>query len=109
MMQLAMDHEATEMHCLKSTNGCLSCDCPAHELDDCSGHARMPMLVETVIQKIEKASGKYLNADGTIRDGCIGKVHEWEKKHKIKLQWNRWFDVSRAFFLIRVRIVSVCP
>ena len=28
MLCLALDHEATELHCLKAANGCLSCDCP---------------------------------------------------------------------------------
>ena len=94
LMCLSMDHEATERHCLKAANGCLSCDCSWEELDDCSDQFREPMLVEGVIIEIEKAAAEFLNDDGTIKDGCIKKVEDWEKLHKIKLQWNNWFDVS---------------
>ena len=96
---LAMDHEGTEKHCLKAANGCLSCDCQANEFADCSGRSRTPMLVEDVIRKLRKvkeASADFLNPDGTIKVGCIGKVQDWGKEHKIKLQWNNWWDVSVA-------------
>jgi len=96
MMSIAMDHKATEQHCLKAANGCLSCDCPMDEFDDCSDRYRAPMLVEGVIMKIEEAAAEYLNPDGTIKPGCIGKVNDWEKENKIKLFWNSWFDVSGA-------------
>jgi hypothetical protein len=95
---LAMDHEATEKHCLKAANGCLSCDCPPNEFADCSGRSRTPMLVEDVIRKVQEAAAELLNPDGTIKGGCIGKVQDWEKEHKIKLQWNNWWDVSFAQF-----------
>ena len=94
VMCLAMDHEATEKHCLKAANGCLSCGCPPDEFADFSGHARAPMLVEDVIRRIEAASADLLNPDGTIKDRCKGRVADWEREHKIKLQWNNWFDVS---------------
>ena len=32
MLCLALDHEATELYCLKAASGCLSCDCPYQEL-----------------------------------------------------------------------------
>ena len=31
MLCLALDHEETELHCLKAANGCLSCECPENE------------------------------------------------------------------------------
>ena len=96
LMCLAMDHEGTEKHCLKAANGCLSCDCPPEEFADCSGRSRTPMLVEDVIRKVEEASARYLNPDGTIKVGCIGRVQSWEKENKIKLRWNNWWDVSLA-------------
>jgi hypothetical protein len=34
MLFMAMDHEATERHCLKAAVGCLSCDCPENEVAD---------------------------------------------------------------------------
>ena len=56
------------------------------------------MLVEDVIRKVQDAAADFLNPDGTIKVGCIGRVQEWEKEHKIKLQWNNWWDVSFAQF-----------
>ena len=99
MLCLALDHEATELHCLKATNGCLSCDCPEQEFASWTRSSGVPRLVEDVIRKIEEASAELLNPDGTIRDGCIGRVQEWEKENRIKLHWNNWFDVSTRFFL----------
>ena len=32
MLCLALDHEETELHCLKAANGCLSSDCPKMSL-----------------------------------------------------------------------------
>ena len=94
MMCLIMDHDETERHCLKAANGCLSCRCSHDELADCSCDSRPPMLVEGVIREIEEAAAEYLDENGKIKAGCIGAVEEWEKKHKIKLYWNNWFDVS---------------
>ena len=96
LMCLAMDHEATEKHCLKAHNGCLSCGCPADEFADFSGCARPAMLVEATIQAIEQAAAELLNPDGSIKAGCVGRVERWEREHKIKLYWNNWFDVSFA-------------
>jgi hypothetical protein len=56
MLFLAMDHEATEQHCLKAANGCLSCDCPEHEFSDWTRGPGSPMLVENVIRKIQDAA-----------------------------------------------------
>ena len=97
LMCLAMDHEGTEKHCLKAHNGCLCCGCPWEEYADCSGRPRPPMLVCEIMRKIEQASAELLNRDGSIQQGKIGKVDEWEKMHKIKLHWNNWFDVSFKF------------
>jgi len=96
LMCLAMDHEGTEKHCLKAHNGCLCCGCPWEEYADCSGRPRPPMLVGEIMRKIEDASARLLNRDGSIQQGKIGQVDEWEKMHKIKLHWNNWFDVSFA-------------
>ena len=53
MMCLALDHEATELHCLKAANGCLSCDCPHQEFAPWTRSAGAPRLVESVIRKID--------------------------------------------------------
>ena len=108
MMSLAMDHKATEQHCLKAANGCLSCDCPMEEFDDCSDRYRAPMLVEAVIMKIEHAAADYLNPDGTIRPGCKQRVEDWERQHKIKLYWNSWFEVCGAQFCLGCQFGSDC-
>ena len=92
MLCLALDHEATEKHCLKAANGCLSCSFPEEEF--ASSEARLPTLVESVIMKIEEAAAKFLEDDGSIKQGCIGSVAAWEKENRIKLYWNNWFDVS---------------
>ena len=94
MLCLALDHEATEKHCLKAANGCLSCSCPEDEFASVSSEARLPTLVESVIMKIEEAAAKFLEDDGSIKQGCIGSVAAWEKENRIKLYWNNWFDVS---------------
>jgi hypothetical protein len=104
---LAMDHEGTEKHCLKAANGCLSCDCPPNEFADCSGRSRTPMLVEDVIRKVKEAAADLLNSDGTIKVGCIGRVQDWEKEHKIKLQWNNWWDVSFAHFFLLLSLTQL--
>ena len=112
MMSIAMDHKATEQHCLKAANGCLSCDCPADMFDDCSEQYFAPMLTENVIEKIEKAAALYLNADGSIKQGMKHLVDVWETHNKIKLYWNSWFDVSRALFLLvadKYPTVTVIP
>lgn len=97
MLFMAMDHKATEQHCLKAANGCLSCDCPESEFADAERLAGTPMLVEGVIRKIRAASALYLKQDGSIISGKVGHVAAWEKEHKIKLRWNNWFDVSLLF------------
>lgn len=94
MLFMAMDHQATEKHCLKATNGCLSCDCPECEFADADRPPGAPMLVEGIIQKIQAAAALYLQPDGSIRPGKVGLVAAWEKENKIKLRWNNWFDVS---------------
>ena len=109
LMCLAMDHEATEKHCLKAHNGCLCCGCPWEEYADVSGIARPPILVEDTIRRIEKASAKFLNHDGSIPHGNNKKVDDWEKEHKIKLHWNNWFDVSFAPLFGFLRLDSDCP
>jgi hypothetical protein len=91
---LALDHEATEKHCLKAANGCLSCACSQDDFADATGRAFSPMMVEDVIRRIEEASAEYLDRDGNTLDGKIGAVARWEHEHKIKLHWNNWFDVS---------------
>jgi hypothetical protein len=91
---LALDHEATEKHCLKAANGCLSCACSQDDFADATGRAFSPMMVEDVIRRIEEASAEYLDRDGNILEGKIGAVERWEHEHKIKLHWNNWFDVS---------------
>ncbi len=88
LMCLAMDHEGTEKHCFKAHNGCLCCDCPWEEYADCSGRPRSQMLVGEIMRKIEEASARLLNRDGSIQQGKIGLVDEWQKKHKIMLHWN---------------------
>jgi len=101
LMCLALDHEATEKHCLKAANGCLSCACSQDDFAEATGRAFSPMMVEDVIRKLEEASAEYLDRDGNILDGKIGAVEKWEREHKIKLHWNNWFDVSppsRQFF-----------
>ena len=54
------------------------------------------MLVGEIMRKIEDASARLLNRDGSIQQGKIGQVDEWQKKHKIMLHWNNWYDVSFA-------------
>jgi hypothetical protein len=80
MLCLALNHEATEKHCLKAANGCLSCSCPEHEF--ASGEAGLPILVESVIGKIEEAASELLEPDGKIKHGCIGKVQAWKRRTK---------------------------
>jgi len=109
LMCLAMDHEGTEKHCLKAHNGCLCCGCPWEEYADCSGCPRTPMLVGEIMRKIEDASARLLNRDGSIQQGKIGQVDEWEKVHKIKLHWNNWFDVSFAPLFCYLRLDSDRP
>ena len=96
LMCLAMDHEATERHCLKAHNGCLCCGCRWEDYADCSDITCPPMLVEDTIRKIEEASAKFIDSDGRIMRGNNSKVDAWEKEHKVKLHWNNWFDVSFA-------------
>jgi len=100
MLALALDHEATEQHCLKAANGCLSCDCPEQEFASWTRRSGAPKLVENVVMKIKEASAELLNKDGTIRDGCIGRVHDWEKANRIKLHYNNWFDVRTRFSFV---------
>ena len=50
MLCLALDQEATELHCLKAANGCLSCDCPPKELASWTRSSGAPRLVEDVIR-----------------------------------------------------------
>ena len=57
-----------------------------------------PRLVEDVMRKIQEASERFLNPDGTIQDECIGKVHDWEKENRIKLYWNNSFDVRTGIY-----------
>ena len=52
VLRLAVDHEETELHCLKAANGCLSYDCPEIEFASWSRRPGAPKLVEAVIQKI---------------------------------------------------------
>jgi len=78
LMCLALDHEATEKHCLKAANGCLSCACSQDDFADATGRAFSPMMVEDVIMRIEEASAEYLDHDGNILDGKIGAVERWE-------------------------------
>ena len=60
LMCLAMDHEATEKHCLKAHNGCLSCGCRWEDYADSSGTLSwQPILVEDTIRKIEEASAQF--------------------------------------------------
>ena len=96
LMCLAVDHEATERHCLKAHNGCLCCGCRWEDYADCSDITCPPMLVEDTIRKIEEASAKFIDSDGRIMRGNNSKVDAWEKEHKVKLHWNNWFDVSFA-------------
>jgi hypothetical protein len=46
--------------------------------------------VESGIAKIEDAASelRVLEADGSIKHGCIGRVEAWEKENRIKLYWN---------------------
>jgi hypothetical protein len=73
---------------------CLSCDCPEDEFDSGTRRPGVPRLVEDIIWKIEEASAEYLEEDGIIKNGKIGKVAEWELENRIKLHWNIWFHVS---------------
>ena len=50
--------------------------------------------MEAVVQKIEEAAVELLEADGSIKRGCVGRVEAWEKENRIKPHWNNWFDVS---------------
>ena len=99
MLCLALDHEATELHCLKAANGCLSCACPPQEFASWTRSSWAPRLVEDAIRKIEEASAELLYPGGAIRDRCIGKVEQWEKENRIMLHWNNWFDVRTRPFL----------
>ena len=101
MLFMAMDHQATEQHCLKAANGSLSCDCPETEFADAGRPPGSPMLVEGVMQKIEAAAALYLKAEGTKLPGKIGAVASWEKVNKIKLRWNNWFNVSLCSLIFR--------
>ena len=94
MLCLALDHEETELHCHKAANGCLSCDFPENQFASWSRRPGAPKLVEAVIQKIEEAAAELLEADGSIKRGCVGRVEAREKENRIKLHWNNWFDVS---------------
>ena len=80
---LAMNHEGTQKHCLKTHSGCLCCDGPWKVYADCSGRPRPEMLVDEIIWKIETAIAQYLDLNGNA-----GRVDAWEKEHKIKLYWN---------------------
>ena len=93
MLCLALDHEATELHCLKSANGCLSCNCPYQECASWTRRAGAPKLVEEVIWIIEEGAAEHLKLDGTIKNGHIEKVGQWETANRITLHWNNWFDV----------------
>jgi hypothetical protein len=109
LMCLAMDQEATEKHCLKAHNGCLSCGCRWEDYADSSGTLSwQPILVEDTIRKIEAASAQFFAADGSIPHGNHKKIDEWEKEHKIKLRWNNWFDVSLSplFHFLRLDSAS---
>ena len=100
MFCLAFDHEETELHCLKAANGRLSCDCSENEFTSWSRRPGAPKLVEAVIQKINEAATELLEADGSIKRGCVGRVEAWEKENRIKLHWNNWFDVSFHCFVM---------
>ena len=69
MLCLALDHEETELHCLKAANGCLSFDCPKNEFASWSSRPGAPKLVEADIQKIDEAAAELLEADGSIKRG----------------------------------------
>ena len=63
MLCLALDHEATELHCLKAANGCLSCNCPYQECASWTRRAGAPKLVEEVIRIIEEGgAAEHLNS-----------------------------------------------
>jgi len=109
LMCLAMDHEATEKHCLKAHNGCLSCGRRWEDYADCSDITCPPMLVEDTIWRIEEASAKFVGPDGRILRGNTQKLDAWEKEHKIKLHWNNWFDVSFAPLFSFLRLDSDHP
>ena len=49
--------------------------------------------MEAVIQKIEEAAVELLEADGSIKRGCVGRVEAWEKENRIRLHRNNWFEV----------------
>ena len=56
--------------------------------------------MEAVIQNIDEAAAELLEANGSIKRGCVSRVDIWEKENRTKLHWNNWFDVSfRVFFL----------
>ena len=80
MLCLALDHEEAELHCLKAANGCLSCDCSENEFTSWSRRPGAPKLVEAVIQKIEDAAAVLLEADGSIKRWCVGRVEAREKR-----------------------------
>ena len=110
LMCLAMDHEATEKHCLKAHNGCLSCGCRWEDYADSSGTLSwQPILVEDTIRKIEEASAQFFAADGSIPHGNHKKIDGWGKEHKIKLRWNNWFDVSLSPLFHFLRLDSDRP
>ena len=68
MLYLALDHKATELHCLKAANGCLSCDCAYQEFASWTRRAEASRLVEEVIRIIEEGAAEHLNSDGTIKN-----------------------------------------
>ena len=81
----------------------LSVTCPENEFASWSRRPGAPKLVEAVIQKIEEAAAELLEADGSIKRGCVGRVEAREKENRIKLHWNNWFDVS-----FQVLFLSCC-
>ena len=97
-MCLALDHEATEKHSQKSENGCLSCNCQYQEFASWTRCAGATRLVEDVIRIIEEGAAEHLNSDGTIKNGHILQVGQWEAANRIKLHWNDWFDVRARSF-----------
>ncbi len=58
---------------LSSTTECPTCECPKEELDRTDKLYPVRSTAD-VRAGVKKARAELLNRDGTIKDGCIGKV-----------------------------------